>query len=152
MEFWQDKSLDSPATSVIDKNDCDDRHFRQVVFDIIERIGKEIVYKDYESNISANDYKHIELKLHAQRVENVLEWCIEQIKLIFYLSHFIGYQSGHLMLFFANNDAKQIEKFAEKWANSTIDTSNDNEFISDLNRCLKMMKEYDATKNGWQMV
>lgn len=140
-----------PIASQSSDEEFDDRHFRQIVFDFIDRIGKEIVlYNDYESNLSANDFKHIELQVHAQRVQKVLKLCIEKIRLIFYVSHLIQHQSDHLMLLFSLDDAQFIENFGQKWFHSVIDSS-DNKFISELSRCFDILKTYDTTEE-WQNV
>ncbi|XP_055311486.1 dynein regulatory complex protein 10-like [Sitodiplosis mosellana] len=140
---------DSPSTNLID-NDSDDSYFCQVVFELIERIGREVAfYEDYESNISAKDFKHIELQIQAQRIEKILDLCIAKIPLVFYISSLIEQpRDHHLKLLFSRRDAQQIEQFTQKWSNLTADASNI-DFIADLNVCLDIVENNDAAKE-WQ--
>lgn len=139
-------------TSSNGRVDCnsDDTYFHQVVFEFIQRIGREVTfYEDYESNISANDFKRIELQIQAQRVEKILNLCIAKIPLIFSLFSLIE-QSDHLRLLFSRQDAQKIEQLTQKWSHSMPDTSN-GEFIADLNLCLDIVGKHDSVKE-WQKV
>lgn len=118
------------------------------MYDFIERIGREIsMYDDGESSISASDFKHIELQIQAKRVEKVLQLCINQIRLIFVLSHLIEHQRDHFKLLFAREDAKLMEEFAQKWLQFMPDPSNP-EFNAELNQCLIIM---DGTDMKWKI-
>lgn len=140
-------SIESTSNSLIDHHhdddddtDCDDQNFKEVVFEFIERIGKEVsFYENYEPNIAANDFKHIELQIQAKRVAKVLELCVRKIGLVFILSHFIKHQNDHLILYFSNDNANLIKLFSEKWHHGTTDNAMIYEFDMDLNRCLDII-------------
>lgn len=142
-------TYDSSSNGRVECN-SNDAHFHQVVFEFIQRIGRNVTfYEDYESNISANDFKRIELEIQAQRVEKILDLCIAKIPLIFSLSNLIE-QSDCLKLLFAQQDAQKMEQLTLKWSHSMPDTSNC-EFIGDLNSCLDIVGKNDAVKE-WQKV
>lgn len=123
----------------------DDTYFQQVVFEFIQRIGREVaLYEDYEPNISANDFKRIELQIQAQRVEKILDLCIAEIPLVFSLSSLIE-QPDHLKLLLSQRDAQKIEQLTQKWLYSIPDTSN-SELNADLNLCLNIVGKNDAVK------
>lgn len=144
-------TIDNTSTNPINNDSYNNDNFCSVVFEFIERIGREVAfYEDYESNISAKDFKHIELKIQAERIEKILELCISKIQLIFYLSNLIEEQRDHLKLLFSQHDAQRIEQFIQKWSNLMADTSN-YDFISNLNTCLDIVEKSDAAKY-WQEV
>lgn len=125
--------------------------FHLVVFEFIERIGRDVsVYEDYESKFSAKDFQHIELQIQAQRIEKILNLCIEKIPLAFHLFYLIEQQRDHLNLLFAKQDAQKIQKFIQKWSQSKDAISN-SQLLSDLNVCLDIVKKRDAIKN-WEKV
>lgn len=131
---------------LIDVEFDDDEKFGEIVFEFIERIGKEaIFYDNYEPNINANDFKHIEMQIQAQRIEKVLNLCIYKIERIFNLSELIEYYIDHLKLFFSREDAEKIEKFAGKWSDVTVDPTN-SAFNSDMNECIQMLENMDINK------
>lgn len=141
-------SIESTSNSLIDHHhhhddddtDCDDHNFKEVVFEFIERIGKEVFfYENYEPNIAANDFKHIELQIQAKRVAKVLELCVRKIGLVFILSPLIEHQNDHLILYFSNDNANVIKLFSEKWHHGTTDNVTNHEFDVDLNRCLDII-------------
>lgn len=137
-------TIEIPSMSNIDANaHADDKKFREIVFDFIERIAREVsMYEDGESTISANDFKHIELQIQAQRVENVLKLCISKIQCIFLLSYLIEHQYDHLTLLFPRQDAQRIKTFAQKWLHSIPDSS-DRRFNAELNDCLNAVDKAD---------
>lgn len=120
--------------------ECDDLKFREVVFEFIERIGT--FDENYEPNISANDFRHIELQIQAKRVGKVLELCISKIRLVFYLSHLIEHQRDHLILYFSTDEARRIEVFSENWSHGAGSVTS-----SDLNRCLDIVDRVQANKD-----
>lgn len=136
-----------------DHTDCEDEKFREVVFEFIERIGKETsTYECYEPNINANDFKHIELQIQAKRVEKVLELCINQIKLVFILSFLIEHQNDYLILYMSSDNARLIEIFSKRWFNGTTDEVHGNEFETDLNRCLDIVNECQINKQHFKVM
>lgn len=136
-----------------DHTDFEDEKFREVVFEFIERIGKETsTYECYEPNINANDFKHIELQIQAKRVEKVLELCIDQIKLVFVLSFLIQHQSDYLILYMSSDNARLIEIFSNRWFNGTTVKVNNNEFETDLNRCLDIVKGCQMNKQKFKVI
>lgn len=137
-----------PSTSQNNANsNCDNNKFREVVFDFIERIGKELpLYEDSEPKFGASEFKQIELQIQAQRIEKVLELCVAKIRLAFHLSHLMQHQSDHLKLLLARDSALAIEQFSEKWLNTVHDFSGQ-EFTADLYQCLSIIENKETTKD-----
>lgn len=116
---------------------ANDKKFREIVYDFIERIAREVsMYEDGESTINSDDFKHIELQIQARRVEKVLKLCISKVELIFLLSYLIEHQCDHLALLFERQDAQRIEAFAQKSLHSLPDPS-------ELNDCLNAVDKAD---------
>lgn len=116
---------------------CDEKKFRKIVYEFIERIAHEVsMYNDdFEFNLSASAFRHIELRIQAERIEKVLQLCISKIHSVFFVSQLIEYQRDHLKLFFTAPDAEYIGKFAKKWLRSESDPSI-TDFNAELNQCL----------------
>lgn len=129
-----------------DDFDNDDEQFRGVVFEFIERIGREVsLYDDYEPNINAINFKHIEMQIQAQRIQKVLDLCIDKIKRVFYLFDLIEHYNDEVKLLFSKEDAEKIEYFSRKWFEGTIDSSNTG-FNSDLYQCIEILEKVDIDK------
>lgn len=132
-----------PSMSKFDANINDDNNekFREIVYDFIERIAREVsVYEDSDFILSANNFRHIELQIQAKRVENILKLCISKIQQVFYLSYLIEHQCDHLTLFLARNDADHVARFAQKWLNS-VSNPKSYEFNEELKNCLNIVNE-----------
>lgn len=153
MDLCSPVSIETTSNSKLDDDTIDDdQQFREIVFEFIERIGKEVCfYENYDPSTSASDFKHIELQIQAQRVGKVLELCISKIKLVFDLSYLFEHQHSHLILYFHQNDAKAIELFFEKWVYGMADATS-NEFKSDLNRCLDIIDRTRISKNNYPVI
>lgn len=147
MSFGAISTIDIPSTSQNDADsNCDNSKFREVVFNFIERIEKELsFYEDYEPKFSANDFKRIELQIQAQRIEKVLELCITKVQLAFHFSHLMQHQRDHFKLLFPRHNALALEQFSEKWFNSVLDLSSQ-EFTADLFKCLSIIESKETAK------
>lgn len=132
------QNISNEVPLAMDISNCDENKFRTIVYDFIERIAAEISLFDDDKdafNLSASSFRHIELRIQARRIEKILQLCIAQIHLIFFVSQLIEHQCDHLTLFFQPLDAERIKKFAKKWFHSDLDPLN-SAFNVDLSECL----------------
>lgn len=144
MALCPSKAIEISSQSVSESSDFDndDEKFCEVVFEFIERIGKEVtLYENYGPKISENDFRHIEMQIQAERVEMILKLCIKKINLIIFLSTLIEHKRDYLKLLFMREHGQKIEQFAQKWFDQTVHGSKV-EFNSDLNECLDILGKY----------
>lgn len=127
---------------------CDEKKFHEIVFNFIERIEREITLydDDGDSNISENDFRHIELQVQAKRVEYVLKQCIEKVRLVFILSHVIEHQIDQFELILTRDDTEHMENFVHKWFKSVLNSANP-EFHAELKQCLTIADRIDLKRN-----
>lgn len=132
----RDTSIEIPFA--VESSNCNENKFRNIVYEFIERIAKEVSFYDNDSelNISASVFRHIESQIQAQRIKKVLQLCISKIRLVFFVSQLIEYQRDHLKLLFQPPDVECIENFAQKWIEMDFDHDSNGDFNADLNHCL----------------
>lgn len=148
MSTTQNTSIKIPLAIKI--SNCDENKFRNIVYNFIERIANEVsLYDDDDDNndfnLSASAFRHIELQLQARRIEKALQLCITKIRLVFFVSQLIEHHSDHLKLYFQPLDVERLEKFAQRWFKSDVDSLN-SDFNVDLNDCLDA-----ANKTGFKV-
>lgn len=139
------QSISNEFPLAVNISNCDENKFRNIVYEFIERIANEVSLFDddnNEFNLSATAFRHIELQIQARRIEKILQLCITQIRLVFFISQLIKYQRDNLKLFFQSQDIDRIEKFAKKCFDSELDPLNMN-FNVDLNECLDAANRTD---------
>lgn len=135
MSLSRDTSIE--ILSSVKSSICDDNKFRNIVYEFVERVAKEVSFYDDDSDLetSASAFRHIELQIQAQRIEKLMKDSISKIRLVFFVSQCIENQRDHLKLFFQPLDIERIENFVRKWIEPEQDPLNA-EFNVDLNHCL----------------
>lgn len=120
--------------------------FRDFVFEFIQRLEAESsVYEDYECTVTSADFTRIELQLQTERIERILDLCIQRIQLVFHLSYLIDCRPDDLAILFAPTDSKQIERMSTEWEQFSPTNTMNSVFQSSLNNCLDIV-EHNSIK------
>lgn len=122
-------------------------NFNETVRELIERIELEsLIYQDPTQNINSDSLKHIDLELQAQRIQKVLEMCINEISMVFLLSYFV---SNNVDTTFLPCKMENQIKFTQKWFH-TSNSHLSNDFNKELNKCLDNANEKEIVERVHQ--